>query len=98
MSLQDINFESEAQLYAPIQSGAVYFYSMVSTSINIRKKCVNDFSTWVVVYNHFDNLTVIITGDSPDENIGDYTLLHLIENFVKQDPPAPTDPEPTILE
>jgi len=86
MNIEEINFESEAQAYAPIESGEVYYYSMINTGINTRKKCTADFKTWVSNYNHLDQKTVMITGAPPVENTADYTLLHHIEDFVKLPP------------
>jgi hypothetical protein len=101
MNLQDLDFAVEAQLYAPIESGDVYFYSMDNRNINTRKKCTDDFETWVSPYNHSDTVTIIITGAAPVGNAEDYTLLSHIENFVKLPPeqpvllvPVPEDAQP----
>lgn len=95
--IQQLNFLEIAQTIAPIETGSVYFYSLINTDINIRKKCVVDFETWIVTYNHFDNATVIITGAIPVENVEDYTLLSHIENFVKLPPEEEQDVDPAPL-
>lgn len=94
--IQQLNFLEIAQTIAPVETGSVWFYSLINSDINVRKKCVVDFETWIVTYNHFDNATVIITGAAPVENVEDYTLLNHIENFVKLPPEEALEEEQIV--
>ena len=61
---------------------------MNNKDINITKTVVNDFETWVMVYNHYDNdTTLIVTGAEPVENLERYTLVSHLENVTKPKPP-----------
>jgi hypothetical protein len=92
MSIQDINFEAVVEISA-VESGPVYVYTVVTEGIHLRKKVANDFETWIVTCNHFENHTsMIVTGAPPTENASDYTLMHHVENFVKPSLPAETMP------
>jgi hypothetical protein len=59
---------------------------MSNTDINVRKTVVGDFETWIVIYNHFDDTTVIITGAAPLVNTERYTLVQQLENVIKLEP------------
>lgn len=91
MSLENINLEAVVEISA-VESGPVYVYTLVTEGIHLRKKVANDFETWVVTHNHFENyISMIVTGAPPTENISDYTLMHHVENFIM--PPLPQAPE-----
>ena len=90
MSIQEqinsLNFLEIAQNCAPVNGEDVYFYSLSNDDINVRKTVANDFETWVVVYNHYDSTTVVITGAEPVENQTRYTLVQHLEKVVKPEP------------
>ena len=84
--INNLDFLSIAQQAAPVDGADVYFYAMSNTDINIRKTVVGDFETWIVIYNHFDDTTVIITGAAPLVNTERYTLVQKLENVIKLEP------------
>jgi hypothetical protein len=88
--INNLNFLSIAQQVAPVDGADVYFYSLSNTDINVRKTVTADFETWIVIYNHFDDTTVILTGAAPLANTDRYTLLQKLDNVVK--------PEPVVIE
>lgn len=90
MSLENINLEAIVEMSA-VEPGPVYVYSVNNEGVHLRKKFASDFTTWVVTHNHFDNLTVIVTGAVPSKNAGDYTRLHYIADYVK--PPLSQESE-----
>jgi hypothetical protein len=84
----EINFLQVAQDLNANDGADVYFYAMNNKDINITKTVVNDFETWVMVYNHYDNdTTLIVTGAEPVENLDRYTLVSHLENVTKPKPP-----------
>ena len=88
--INNLDFLSIAQQVAPVDGADVYFYAMSNENINVRKTAVGDFETWVVIYNHFDGTTVILTGAAPLTNTERYTLLQKLDNVVR--------PEPVVIE
>jgi hypothetical protein len=84
--INHINYNEVAQNYACTDSGDVYFYTVDNTSTHVRKKCTNDFNDWVVVYNHFGNLAVLLAGQPPSEDAQGYNLIHHISDFVRRAP------------
>jgi hypothetical protein len=100
--LEEINFLDVAQQFNPETGKDVYFYTLNNKDINLRKTIVNDFDTWANTYIHFDNLSLIVVGAPPVNNVERYTLVKHLENVVR---PAPVDeviepetPEETISE
>jgi hypothetical protein len=90
--INNLDFLSIAQQAAPVDGADVYFYAMSNEDINVRKTVVSDFETWVVIYNHFDGTTVILTGAAPLTNAERYTLLQKLDNVVRLEP-AVIEPE-----
>ena len=88
--INNLDFLSKAQQAAPVDGADVYFYAMNNEDINVRKTVVGDFETWVVIYNHFNGTTVILTGAAPLTNTDRYTLLQKLDNVVR--------PEPVVIE
>jgi hypothetical protein len=88
--INNLDFLSIAQQVAPCDGADVFFYAMSNENINVRKTAVGDFETWVVIYNHFDGTTVILTGAAPLTNTERYTLLQKLDNVVR--------PEPVVIE
>jgi hypothetical protein len=88
--INNLDFLSIAQQVAPVDGADVYFYAMSNENINVRKTAVGDFETWIVIYNHFDGTTVILTGAAPLTNTERYTLLQKLDNVVR--------PEPVVIE
>jgi hypothetical protein len=84
--INNLDFLSIAQQVAPVDGADVYFYAMSNEDINVRKTAVSDFETWIVIYNHFDGTTVIITGAAPLNNAERYTLVQKLENVIKLEP------------
>jgi hypothetical protein len=84
--ISELDFLDIAQRVAPVDGADVYFYAMSNEDINVRKTVVNDFETWIVIYNHFDGTTVIITGAAPLVNTERYTLVQKLENVIKLEP------------
>lgn len=80
----NLDFLSIAQQAAPVDGADVYFYSLSNANINVRKTVTADFETWVVIYNHFDSTTVILTGAPPVVNVDRYTLLQKLDLVIKQ--------------
>lgn len=97
--INNLEFLSIAQEVSPISGADVYFYTLSNQNINIRKTVTGDFDTWLVIYNHFDGTTVLLTGAAPILNVTRYTLLQKLENVVKPEPlpEEPALPEETIL-
>jgi hypothetical protein len=97
--INNLDFLSIAQQVAPVDGADVYFYAMSNEDINVRKTAVGDFETWIVIYNHFDDTTVIITGAAPLINTERYTLVQKLDNVVKLAPvvvePATNSEVPT---
>lgn len=91
----NLDFLSIAQQAAPVDGADVYFYSLSNANINVRKTVTADFETWVVIYNHFDSTTVILTGAAPVANVGRYTLLQKLDLVIK---PLIVMEEPAIPE
>jgi F0F1-type ATP synthase delta subunit len=91
--INNLDFLSIAQQVAPVDGADVYFYAMSNENINVRKTAVSDFETWIVIYNHFDGTTVIITGAAPLTNAERYTLVQQLENVIKL---APVVIEPEV--
>jgi hypothetical protein len=91
--INNLDFLSIAQQAAPVDGADVYFYAMSNEDINVRKTVVSDFETWIVIYNHFDGTTVIITGAAPLVNTERYTLVQKLENVIKL---APVVIEPEV--
>ena len=87
--INQLNFTDIASYYAPVENQDIYFYSLMNSNINVRKTVTNDFETWVVVFNHYDTISIIITGAPPITNNERYTLLQYFENFVKPEPVHP---------
>jgi hypothetical protein len=90
--INNLDFLSIAQQAAPVDGADVYFYAMSNEGINVRKTAVSDFETWIVIYNHIDGTTVIITGAAPLTNAERYTLLQKLDNVVRLEP-AVIEPE-----
>lgn len=88
--INSLDFLSIAQQAAPVDGADVYFYAIGNQAINVRKTVVSDFDTWIVIYNHFDDTTVILTGAAPVTNTERYTLLQKLDNVVR--------PEPVVVE
>ena len=84
--INSLDFLTIAQTYAPVDGEDVYVYSLSNEDINVRKTVANDFETWVVVFNHYDSITVILAGAEPVEHKERYTLLKYLENVVKPEP------------
>ena len=82
--INNLDFLSIAQQAAPVDGADVYFYSLSNANINVRKTVTADFETWAVIYNHFDDTTVILTGAAPVANTERYTLVQQLENVIKQ--------------
>ena len=93
IQISELNFLDIAQQVAPIDGADVYFYAMSNEDINVRKTVVGDFETWIVIYNHFDDTTVIITGAAPLANTERYTLVQKLDNVIKL---APVVIEPEV--
>lgn len=88
--LEEINFLDVAQQFNPETGKDVYFYTLNNKDINLRKTIVNDFDTWANTYIHFDNLSLIVVGAPPVNNVERYTLVKHLENVVR---PAPVEEE-----
>lgn len=86
--IDNLDFLSIAQQVAPVDGADVYFYSLSNADVNVRKTVTADFETWIVIYNHFDATTVIITGAVPVDRADGYTLLQKLDNVVKLEPVA----------
>jgi hypothetical protein len=83
----EIDFLRVAQNFIPAENIDVYFYVLSNNGINITKTVTGDFETWIATYNHYsDNVSLIVTGDTPVNNIERYTLVKHIENVVTPDP------------
>lgn len=82
-SIDQLNFDEIAQTSSAVDQGQVYFYTLDNTGINVRKTIVSDFETWCVIYNHYDTLSLILTGAAPVANQNKYTLVHTIADFIK---------------
>jgi hypothetical protein len=83
----EIDFLQVAQQLNANEGADVYFYAMNNKDINITKTVVNDFETWVMIYNHYNNdITLVVTGATPIYNVERYTLVTHLENVVKPDP------------
>lgn len=86
--IDNLDFLSIAQQVAPVDGADVYFYSLSNADVNVRKTVTADFETWIVIYNHFDGTTVIMTGAAPVANTDRYTLLQKLDLVVKLEPVA----------
>jgi hypothetical protein len=98
--INQTDFLALAQSFTPDSGTDVYFYTLNNEGINIRKTVVNDFNTWVVVYNHYEgNISMIIVGAPPVDNDSRYTLVEHLLNVVRPEPvvaepeeiPAPSE-------
>lgn len=79
----ELNFLDIAQQVTPVDGADVYFYILNNENINVRKTVVGDFDTWIVIYNHYDDASLILTGAAPTSNAERYTLVQKLDNVVK---------------
>jgi hypothetical protein len=94
--INQTNFLSLAQGFTPDSGTDVYFYTLNSEGIHIRKTVVGDFNTWVVIYNHYEgNITLIIVGAPPVNNASRYTLVRHLTNVVRPEPVIVDEPNVT---
>jgi hypothetical protein len=85
--INEIDFLGVAQNITPDSGTDVYFYVLSNEGIHLRKTVVNDFNTWVMVYNHYtDNTSLIVVGAPPVNNISRYTLIQHLLNVVRPEP------------
>lgn len=85
--INEINFLEVAQNITPDSGADVYFYALSNEGIHLRKTVVNDFNTWVMVYNHYtDNTSLIVVGAPPVNNASRYTLVQHLPNVVRPEP------------
>ena len=95
----EINFLEIAQAYVVEENSDIYFYARSNLEINLRNEMTNDFTTWVMSYNHYEgNVSLIVAGQPPTKNVDVYTLVSHLENVTKPEPSEPISEETPAVE